>query len=342
MNNGSCLLRIGVCILCVCVLLIGAGLSLAESLYHIEDGFLAGSIVIDEVEFKLDALFDDSMALPHRYVQIVPPPIKAADIQSQIDMFFEIDDDFKLDETRAGWFIFCSTKGRYIHDEAAGKSYHMYTPTIEDKTLRDAVQKCKSFLDSLGVHYYPIPTFVAYGDIQENDGWGKWVSTTIAGDKPMDYVIRFANVVDGMAVSPFDVGNKGSMSGFNPERVMTDNPYTEFYFHEDGALGSLFLHTFEVTGESLIEEPILTWQESLTKWLFEYKEDENISHHLNSGDIYIIRIQAVWLTSYKNVLRPGWFIEMQIRDRETGIPVVNESGITSYIMTGIDALTGET
>lgn len=328
-------------VICACLILLNINVCVAEeNQYHIEEGFLKGSITIDGVEFKLDALFDDDMAMPLREILVAPPSVTAVDVQNQIDVHFPVAKGFKLQDDRAGWFSFSTIEGYYSPEDIhALINYHLLAPTVTNTILNEAVQKCKAFLDALGVSYYDVPTYAVLG--KPKDGGG-YVDTVDATEENGPYTIRFANAIQGMAIDPAEAGSKRDSMRISQDRVMTNSPYTTFTFTEDGELAYLHLHTFKVVDTYNIDESAISWQEALGKWCVRYNEDPlYYTEYFYEADICVIRIQAVWLTTYNNTLRPGWYFEIQGQDKQTGFSVVNESGISPFAWIGIDAITGD-
>ena len=319
-----------------------AGMSscLATGGYQVEAGFLTGSITLDGVTLTLDALFDDNMAMPLREVLVVPPPITKNDVMKQIKAHFQVPKDFAFQGDTAGWFDFCTLQGYHRPEYADSvKDYRQLTPQVQDETLRKAVQQCKDFMDALGVEYYPVPTYAAYGDVWE-DGL-KCTATLDPAPAPKPYMIRFANVVEGMAVDPDESGGKRDEMKIHPDRVMTDNPYTTFIFWDTGELASLQMHTFAVAESYPVDKPLLSWQDALTIWCTYYKGDPMFIEYFGDSEICVLRVQAVWLTTYNNILRPGWYFEFRGRDRNTGEIYINHEGFIAYNHLGVDAVTGE-
>ena len=317
----------------------GSCFAMDESQYTIEDGFLTGSITLDGVPLTLDALFDDSMAMPPREVLVVPPPITKADVMKQVEAHFNIPNDFAFQDGRAGWFYFCTLQGYYSPEYAESvKDYRQLTPHIQDDTIRKAVQQCKDFMDTLGVEYYPVPTYAVYGDIGEGP---KCSPTLDPSPEPKPYVIRFANSVDGMAIDPAESGGKRGDMKIHPDRVMTNSPYTTFVFWETGELASLKLHTFAVAESYPVAQPLITWQEALTIWCTRYRGEPMFIESFEDSELSVIRVQAVWLTTYNNILRPGWYIEVRGSDKDTGKPYINQDGFIPFSVLGVDAVTGD-
>ena len=329
--------------LCISLLFTFAGETLAtENQYAIKDGFLTGSIMIDEVEFKLDALFDDNMATPLREILVVPPPITVNEVRKKLEEHFRLATHFDLADSRAGWFQFATNDG-YNHASLPTEAYyHKLVPTIADDGLRKAVEQCKAFLDDLGVEYYPVPTYAVYGNIQDTPNpysGTDWESTMESNGLPLPFEIRFANSVDGMAIDPMAAGGKRDPQKIRSDQVMTDNAYTTFTFWETGELAQVFLYTFEVADSYPVEDPIITWQDALSVW-YKLHHEEDALKYFEGSELCVVRIQAVWLTTYNNILRPGWYLEIQGRDWETGTSKINNDGYVPFSWFGVDAVTG--
>lgn len=329
-------------LLCTIICIAATYGAFAEDTFVIrEDGFLEGTLDIDGTRFVLDAVFDYRVQKPMMNVKIVPSSITKAQMDAAINNHFTVSKGFELRHSLNGCFSYFTLEGNYSPGgELSVNEYHDIVPFIVDEVLSSETNKCKAFLDELGIAYYDIPAFAAYGTVLENSSWLPITQEEAASISKCPYAIKLALEIEGMPMMPNTVGNRGSLDGVRMDDVLSDMPYAFFNFSPDGELLELWLHTYAVLEKQEISASIISWQDALSIWWNEIAADETLADYFEDCEIRVIRMQMVWLANYRNVLRPGWYIEIQGHDKETGRPFWRDNYVLCATI-GVDAVTGE-
>ena len=316
----------------------------AEETYALsEDGYMQGYMVIDGHEISLDALFDGEIPKQLKNILLEAAGHTHQQIREVIDRFFTpVDDlDHRWGSSPKGTYSFYSLVGGPGPSQTVMDDYHEISAGIQDEALAKVVAQCKALLDALGVSYYPIPNFASYYTVKQLPSGGfegnAVTQAEAAHIENLRCSVVLSLVVDGVMLPPGYTGDMGSSDGVNGDNVLVDDPTANFHFDERGRLITFSVSTYAIKEEAIIHEPLLSWQEALESWHRELSAEDYAADYFAQCDMKITRIQYVWLTSFRNVLRPGWYFELVTPNKETGEP----DGYWVYSFgVGVDAMTG--
>lgn len=333
-------------LLCTIVCVAAPYSAFAEDTFVItEDRFLEGTIEIDGTRFVLDAFFDDRVPEPMMNVKIIPSSITKKQLMAAVQNHFTIRKDFQDTCSERGHFTYYTPSwgSANVGDgDFSIHGYHEIVPTITDGVLDSATDQCKAFMNELGLAYYDIPAYATYCTFPKNGSW--WTPITqveAAGQPRCPFAIKLALEIEGMAMMLTEVGNRGSLDGIHMDNVLINSPYATFTFSADGELVSLWIHTYAVAEKQEMADPLITWQEALNFWYKEVAGFERWAYFFETTEVRVLRMQMVWLGNFRNILRPGWYIEIQCFDKETGKPFFAEDGQIVRTNIGVDAVNGE-
>ena len=330
-----------ICALLLLCALLAVGCAAAEEAGYVltEDGYMRGTLKMDGDSLQLDALFDGDVPPQLRHITLRAAELTHAQVRAAIDAFFTVGEEFdhKWGTSPRGTFRFYSLVGNIGPSRHAMTDYHEISAGIQDEALAEAVSRCKAMLDSLGIRYYPIPNLASYGVV--NAGWSTDAVTQeeAARRGKLHHAVVLSLLVEDVMLPPGYTGNLGSPDGVNGSRVLIDDPTASFTFDEQGRLTAFSVSAYAVKEAQDIPGQVMPWQEALRIWYRDLMSDPTAKASFARHTLRVTRIQYVWLTSFRNVLRPGWYFECVPILRETGAP--DETRWMPGI--GVDAITGE-